>query len=55
MTELDPCIAYYDDQNFICAMCKINSIRIAIVLDDGSKFVACGSVRTPERDLDGVY
>lgn len=55
MDDLDPCLAYYDDENKLCAICKLNSIRIAVILDDGSKYMVCGSVRTPDRNEYGEY
>ena len=60
--EEDPCIAYYDaPENNICAMCKSNSLRMFVKVenpDQPGKYiqaVTCGSVRMPDRGADGAY
>ena len=53
---VNPCIAYNDsDRKQNCALCAINSIRIMVILNDGNKYVVCGSVRSSGRNEDGVY
>ena len=53
--DLDPCLAYHDEEQRICALCKINSARIAFTLDNGLSYFVCGSVRLPLSDQTGVY
>ena len=55
--DLDPCVVYEDPGTWLnCRVCKLNSIRILVVVDDRTKVggalkaIVCGSVRTPERD-----
>ena len=57
----NPCLGYHDPQKRLnCAQCKPGLARILAMWTetDGArdtKMVICGSVRTPERDEQGVY
>lgn len=52
----NPCLSWNSDSSTAdCALCKIGSIRIAVITSDGSKFIVCGSVRKPDRADDGSW
>ena len=55
--DIDPCVIYEDPgTNLNCRVCKINSIRILVKIENKGirggyfKAIVCGSVRTPDRD-----